>query len=74
MYKEKVFGFQARLEQVREMDYIICNEISDEMAWMRWICIMPDQPQEDDYEWFAGDDYEYTDLLEFFNELVDNYR
>jgi hypothetical protein len=61
-----------RLEAVKLMhETMIC--MNNENAYFTWIWTMPDCPTEEDFEWFADDEYQYNDLYGTFLRLVDRY-
>ena len=61
---------QARIKMLKEMNkYII--EMGDEEIWMDWITLgVPDEPSEDDYEFIAENDDEWTDVCGLFGKLA----
>ncbi len=61
---------KMRIEFAKQMnDYII--NLGDEEIYDVWFALgIPDEPQEDDYEFFANDDEEWRDLCQLFGRLV----
>lgn len=65
--KEEII--KTRTNLVRQMhDYILKTE--DEDIYAKWIYYMPDEPCEEDFEFFAEDAAEFKNLCEIFGELV----
>lgn len=64
--------FDKRLENVKLMhETMLC--MNNENAYMTWIWTMPDCPTEDDFEWFAEDEYQYNDLYSTFLRILSRY-
>lgn len=61
---------KIRLELVHQMHDYIMN-IGDEDIYDVWMteCI-PDEPCEDDFEWFANDTNEFKEICAVFGRLV----
>ena len=61
---------KIRLDLVHQMHNYIINT-GDEEIHDTWIteCI-PDEPCEDDFEWFANDASEFREMCEIFGRLV----
>lgn len=58
-----------RKDLVKQMhNYII--DIGDEDIYDIWIMVMPDEPTDEDFEWFADDVNEFRDLCKTFGKLV----
>lgn len=48
------------------------RDLGDEEIWEDWITLgIPDEPLEDDFEFFAKDDDEWEDLCSLFGKLVE---
>ena len=59
-----------RIEIAKAMNKYIIN-LGDEEIWESWITLgIPDCPSEEDYEFIASDDDEWTDLCKLFGILV----
>lgn len=65
--------FEERKENARLMHEVMMA-MNDEDAYFDWIYTMPDEPDEDDFEWFAGDDEEYKELVDAFNRIYNRYK
>lgn len=64
--------YEIRLNNVKLMhDTMI--DMNNEDAYMAWIWEMPDEPQEDDFEWFAEDEERYMELYNYFMKLLKRY-
>ena len=63
----------SKLTDVKMMHQIMLS-MNNEDAYMSWIYTMPDQPTEEDFEYFADDDDEYNDLRETFDRIFKRYR
>lgn len=64
--------FRQRVRLAKAMHEIICC-MNNEGAYESWIYLMPDQPQEDDFEWFAEDDDNFRELVHKFIRLYNRY-
>lgn len=65
-------NYEIRLKNVKLMhDTMI--DMNNESAYMAWIYEMPDEPQEDDFEWFAEDEERYMELYDYFTKLLKRY-
>lgn len=65
--------FELRLDEVKAMNeaIIMCG---DEELWLTWIALgVPDEPSEEDFEWFAEDINEYNDLVKLYKNLMAQY-
>jgi hypothetical protein len=47
--------------------------MNNENAYFSWIYEMPDEPQEEDFEWFAEDEDNYIELYNYFVKLLKTY-
>ena len=64
--------YQERLRNTKLMhETMLC--MNNEDAYMVWIYTMPDCPQEDDFEWFAEDEYQFNDLYATFFRILNRY-
>lgn len=64
--------FERRIENVKLMhETMLC--MNNENAYMRWICYMPDCPNEEDIEDFASDVYDYCELFGVFLSIIRKY-
>lgn len=60
---------EERIEMAKAMDRDIID-IGDELIWSDWISLgIPDCAIEEDYEWFADDEWEWADLCRLYNIL-----
>ncbi len=50
-------AYEIRLNNVKLMHNTMID-MNNENAYFTWIYIMPDEPMEDDFEWFAEDEME----------------
>lgn len=65
-------NYEIRFKNVKLMhDTMI--DMNNESAYMTWIYEMPDEPQEDDFEWFAEDEERYMELYDYFIKLLKRY-
>ena len=57
------------VERLKSMHTVIrfCN---DEDAYCSWISLIPDEPDEDDFEFIAGDEEEMKDACSLFRRLI----
>jgi hypothetical protein len=74
MTKNNIPSIQNKLDMVRAMHNIILR-MNNEEAYMTWIYQMPDEPSEDDFEWFADPENEesFKDLTQLFIKLCNTY-
>lgn len=64
--------FDMRCKEVAKMhDVIRC--INDENCYQWWICIVPDDAGEDDFEYIGSDDNEYADVHNLYCKLFKKY-
>lgn len=71
MFKTKNELREIRKNLAKQMhNYIL--ELGDEDIYETWILVMPDEPTEDDFDWF-GDAEEFKDLCETFGKLVHKF-
>lgn len=67
MNKHKI---ESRVIQLKLMHELMRNA-NDEEIYMTWIMTgVPDEPQEDDFEWIAEDDQAYEDCFDLFVRLI----
>lgn len=66
-------SIDSKLTDVKMMHEAMLS-MNDENAYMSWIYTMPDQPTEEDFEYFAEDRENYDDLKETFDRLYDKYK
>lgn len=60
---------EERIALAKEMNKDIIN-LGDELIWSDWIQLgIPDCAIEDDYEWFADDEWEWAGLCTLYNIL-----
>ena len=64
--------YKIRLNNVKLMHNTMID-MNNENAYMAWIWEMPDEPQEDDFEWFAEDEERYAELYDYFMKLFKHY-
>lgn len=65
---------EMRVGFLRQMYEYIIYHIGDEGAYARWICLVPDEPQEDDLEFIAEDDELWVDACVLFGKLAKEYE
>lgn len=58
-----------RIEKLKAMHNMMLN-ISDEDYYMTWICTIPDEPSEYDFEDIAEDVDMYNEVEELFKRLI----
>lgn len=63
---------RKRVEILKAMHTIIVNT-NDEDAYMRWIYLVPDEPEEDDFDDIAQDDDLYGECCVLFRSLMKEY-
>ena len=63
---------EDRLNAVRLMHGVMTS-MNNEDAYMAWIWVMPDEPSEDDFEYFA-DEIEFDELKQTFDRLFNRYK
>lgn len=51
----------------------IIVHMNNEEAYMEWINIVPDCPQDDDFEFIAEDDELFANAMECFKSIMDTY-
>ena len=60
---------EERIELARTMHEHIL-EYGDEEIWYDWTFTMPDEPDDEDFEWYADDEWEWADLCALYNNLM----
>ena len=60
---------EARIAQLKAMHELMVNA-NDESIYMTWICVMPDEPMEEDFEYIAEDDDDYNHCFDLFVRLI----
>ena len=58
---------EDRIGWIKSMYDVIIDD-GDERIYMRWIMIVPDEPQEDDFEFIADDEELWDDCWNFFKK------
>ena len=58
---------EDRIGWIKSMHDVIVDD-GDERIYMRWIMIVPDEPQEDDFEFIADDEELWDDCWNFFKK------
>lgn len=64
--------YEVRLNNVKLMHETILS-MNNENAYLSWIYEMPDEPCEEDFEWFAEDEDRYIELYLYFVRLLKTY-
>lgn len=64
--------YTERFKNVRLMHETMLS-MNNEDAYMDWIWTMPDEPSDDDFEWFAADEKEYNELHIVFQRIMLRY-
>lgn len=59
---------EERIEQLKVMNEIMKNS-SDEDIYCAWICVVPDEPSESDFESIAEDDKAFEEVFSLFYDL-----
>lgn len=62
----------SKIETVKLMHDTMLS-MNNENAYGRWIYVMPDEPCEDDFEWFVDNPMEYGELVHTFTSILDMY-
>ena len=60
---------EERIELARLMHEHIRN-CGDEEIWYDWTFTMPDEPDDEDFAWYADDEWEWADLCHSYNNLM----
>ena len=60
---------EARINQLKAMHNLML-EANDELIDMRWTCLMPDCPMEEDFIDIASDDEQYNECFDLFVKLI----
>lgn len=63
-----------RINFLKQMHEYIQFHINDENAYMIWILIVPDDPQEDDFEFIAEDEELWTSACTTFGKIIKEYE
>lgn len=58
---------EDRIIWIKAMNDAIIDD-GDEYIWIRWISIVPDEPQEDDFEFIANNEELWNDCWNFFEK------
>ena len=58
---------EDRIIWIKAMNDVIIDD-GDECIWIRWISIVPDEPQEDDFEFIANNEELWNDCWNFFEK------
>ena len=58
---------EDRIIWIKAMNDVIIDD-GDEYIWIRWISIVPDEPQEDDFEFIANNEELWNDCWNFFEK------
>lgn len=64
---------KARIELLKAM-HLIMQTMNNEEAYFAWINTMPDEPQEDDFEFIAGDEEELKECVQAFKRIFVAYQ
>lgn len=65
-------AYEIRLNNIKLMHNTMID-MNNENAYFAWIYIMPDEPMEDDFEWFAEDEERYIELYTSFMRIFNRY-
>ena len=70
-YDEVITGFtrDARITQLKAM-HTLMFKANNENIYMRWIYLMPDCPEEEDFADIAINDEQYNECFDLFVELI----
>lgn len=60
--KDKVIMLRGMHEMVRHLN--------NEEYYMKWILIVPDEPQDDDFEFIANDEELFPAVLNLFTRII----
>ena len=63
------WNLEARMKQLAAMHELMC-QANDEMIYMSWITLMPDDATEEDFKYIALDDEQYNECFDFFVKLI----
>lgn len=65
-------GIGRKYELVKAMNTIV-KGLNNEDAYESWICIVPDEADDTDLHDIAKDEELFSDTVECFKRLMDNY-
>ena len=65
---------KKRVEILKGMHEYVLGHISDEEAYMSWICIVPDEPDDTDFRSIAEDDELWKYSCRLFGRLLKRYE
>lgn len=66
---------ERRINLLKDMHEYIIDKIGDEEVYLTWATYgVPDEPQEDDFEYIAENETLWNETLEIFRHLALNYR
>lgn len=63
------FILKTRLSQIKMMHQMMLTA-NDENIYSTWVCEVPDEPSQDDFEYIAGNDDAYNEVCDLFAVLV----
>lgn len=64
---------EERIELLKALHISIIN-LGDEIPYLHWVTLcVPDEPQEDDYEFIAEDDESFYECIKIFCNLVRDF-
>lgn len=61
-----------RVDFVRSMNDII-SHLNDETAYMKWIAVVPDEAEQDDFEAIADNEELFDGVVYLFKDLMERY-
>lgn len=61
-----------RVDFVRSMNDII-SHLNDETAYMKWIAVVPDEADEDDFKTIADNEELFDNIVYLFKDLMERY-
>lgn len=56
--------------RILKLMHEMMQESNDENLYLRWICFMPDCPNENDFEFIAEEDDEFNAATDLFRKLI----
>lgn len=65
---------KKRVGLLKGMHEYVLGHISDEEAYMTWILLVPDEPDEEDFQNIAEDDELWEESCELFSRVVRSYE
>ena len=64
---------ESRVALLKKLHEIMLT-MNNEECYFTWILCVPDEPSEEDFEFFAESDSEWNHVLELFEKLFHEYK